>query len=372
MRIMHVVNSLSGGGAENMVVALAWAQQRAGHCVTVTTINAEASAYEEQMHRRLNEGGVAFHNTYRRRGSLWSTMAAAASLGGVLRRYRPDVVNTHLELAHTLTGLAHLAYAALPGRKWRHVVTIHSAPERWAFPCTCLNCRTPVIFCSEAARQARAGLSSRAAVIRNGVAPPDLWNNSAMTKSSLTRSLGLSEQATLILSVESLHTDKNYPVAIRAFAQASRHTSRDLHYIVCGQNTEATGAARHATEELRVRDRVHFLGLRSDARDIMAVADCYLSASVREGLPLAVLEALFAGLPCVLSPIPAHRDIAAGVPGCHVAEFNEPESLAGELIDALDRRYDTRRLVQLREPLLRDYGIERCAREYLAFYESLL
>jgi glycosyltransferase involved in cell wall biosynthesis len=191
-------------------------------------------------------------------------------------------------------------------------------------------------------------------------------------KPSLTRLLGLPTEAILVVSVGSVRADKNYPVAVRAVAKVRQETGQNLHYVICGREADGAGPARLAVQDLRAQDYIHFLGLRSDARDIMAVADCYLSASVREGLPLAVLEALFAGLPCVLSPIPAHRDIATSVPGCHVAEFNEPESLAGELIDALGRRYDTRRLLQLREPLLRDYGIERCAREYLAFYESLL
>lgn len=78
----------------------------------------------------------------------------------------------------------------------------------------------------------------------------------------------------------------------------------------------AAGAARH----VRLVDSA----TRPQLRGLFARAELYLSASVLEAFPLTPFEAMSAGVPCVLSDIPTHREVAAGA-----AEYFGPGDVRG-------------------------------------------
>ena len=69
---------------------------------------------------------------------------------------------------------------------------------------------------------------------------------------------------------------------------------------------------RNKAKALGVIDRIVFTGLipRDEVFQQLVSADYYCSASTLEGLPVSVLEAMYCGLPCILSDIPQHREIA--------------------------------------------------------------
>ena len=58
-----------------------------------------------------------------------------------------------------------------------------------------------------------------------------------------------------------------------------------------------------------VGDRVIFTGYRTDVADFYKMADVFLFPSFREGLPVAVMEAMAAGLPCIVSRIRGNVDL---------------------------------------------------------------
>jgi glycosyltransferase involved in cell wall biosynthesis len=66
---------------------------------------------------------------------------------------------------------------------------------------------------------------------------------------------------------------------------------------------------RRMAAALGVEAQVRFLGWRQDVPRLLAAADIYISPSRSEASPLALLEALAAGLPVVASDIPAHKEI---------------------------------------------------------------
>jgi glycosyltransferase involved in cell wall biosynthesis len=63
----------------------------------------------------------------------------------------------------------------------------------------------------------------------------------------------------------------------------------------------------HFRDQVRIADRVHFLGPRTDVDRLLAEADCLWCPSEREDIPQALLEAQLRFLPVVASQIPPHR-----------------------------------------------------------------
>jgi glycosyltransferase involved in cell wall biosynthesis len=70
----------------------------------------------------------------------------------------------------------------------------------------------------------------------------------------------------------------------------------------------------HLADRKGIRDHVLFLGVRSDVHRILGALDLFLFPSLFEGLPLALVEAQAAGLPCVTSDaIPEEADAGLGL-----------------------------------------------------------
>lgn len=117
-------------------------------------------------------------------------------------------------------------------------------------------------------------------------------------------SIGIPEDSTLCIVVGDLNDNKNVETLIKALPG----TSPTVHYIICGFGPNET-KLKSMAEKLRVADRCHFLGYRSDVKELYLASDVFLFASKREGLPRSTMEAMLAGLPCVVSKIRGNVDL---------------------------------------------------------------
>ncbi len=117
-------------------------------------------------------------------------------------------------------------------------------------------------------------------------------------------SIGIPEDAILGIIVGDLNDNKNVDTLIKALPD----TSSSVHYIICGFGPNEIHLKSMA-EKLGVAERCHFLGYRSDVKELYLASDVFLFASQREGLPRSTMEAMLAGLPCVVSQIRGNVDL---------------------------------------------------------------
>ena len=103
------------------------------------------------------------------------------------------------------------------------------------------------------------------------------------------------EDAFLLFSVGELNENKNHQVIVRALAKLN---DPSIHYAIAGVGNRKEYLLTLA-EALGVADRVHLLGYRKDIAELNHAADVFCFPSVREGLPVAPIEAMACGLPVV-------------------------------------------------------------------------
>lgn len=147
--------------------------------------------------------------------------------------------------------------------------------------------------------------------------------------------LGISEDAVLLASVGELNKNKNHEVVIKALA---RLNNPKIHYIIAGKG-ELDEYLNKLIKSLWLEKNVHLLGYRSDIAELYKVADIYCHPSIREGLPVAVIEAMAAGLPIICSDIRGNRDLVDDHNGILLKSIDE-ESFASsvkELINDKDK-----------------------------------
>lgn len=129
------------------------------------------------------------------------------------------------------------------------------------------------------------------------------FGNFVVDKASKRNELGVPGNTMLLLSVGELNENKNHETVIRAIADMP-----NVYYIIAGKG----GLQEHlqsVIDELGVSDKVKLLGFRKDIGELCATADMYAMPSYREGLSVALMEAMASGLPCVVSKIRGNTDL---------------------------------------------------------------
>lgn len=132
------------------------------------------------------------------------------------------------------------------------------------------------------------------------------FKNAVVDVTGKRKELNIPEDAFLLLSVGELNENKNHQVVIRALAELD---NKNIHYIIAGNGPAANDLVQLATQ-LGVADRVHFLGYRRDAAELYKTADAFVFPSKREGLGLAAIEAMSAGIPLICSDNRGTREYA--------------------------------------------------------------
>ena len=120
---------------------------------------------------------------------------------------------------------------------------------------------------------------------------------------------------------------KNYHVAIEAVAKVG---NSHLHYYICGQGPDEEKLITF-TKELGMERQVHFLGYRTDVKELLQAADIFLFTTLQEGLPRSLMEAMASGLPCVASKVRGNTDLLNDSDGGILCESME------DYINAIDK-----------------------------------
>lgn len=135
------------------------------------------------------------------------------------------------------------------------------------------------------------------------------------------RSVGVPEDAFVIVSAGELNKNKNTEVVVRSLKDVPR-----AHYVACGVGPEKENLEKLA-EELGVSERFHLMGYRTDMAELMAMSDVFTMMSFREGMPRSLLEAMDLGLPCVGSDTRGIRDLIDSNGG-YICSPRDPKAFA--------------------------------------------
>ena len=153
------------------------------------------------------------------------------------------------------------------------------------------------------------------------------YNLSSKVRENKRLELGLGENDISLISMGDLIDRKNYDTAIRALAEANEPK---LHYFICGKGPEEE-KLKALAESLGVAKQIHFLGFRSDIKELLAAADIFLFTTKQEGLPRSMMEAMASGLPCIASKIRGNTDLLDGTEGGFLCEPTDVASYADKL-----------------------------------------
>lgn len=124
------------------------------------------------------------------------------------------------------------------------------------------------------------------------------------------KELGVADEDIVFLSVGELNANKNHELAIKALAQMKieGYNMSHIKYFICGIG-KLENYLQDVIIKLGLDNTIKLLGYRKDVAEIYGASNIFLFTSKREGLSLALMEAMASGLPCVVSNIRGNRDL---------------------------------------------------------------
>lgn len=129
--------------------------------------------------------------------------------------------------------------------------------------------------------------------------------NYDVIRSQKRKELDIGEDDIMILSVGELNKNKNHEVVLRAIAALG---NRKIKFVIAGRGVLKEYLKRLA-EELGITEQLQLLGFRTDVRDLFKAADVFAHPSFREGLSVAMMEAMASGLPVICAEIRGNTDL---------------------------------------------------------------
>jgi glycosyltransferase involved in cell wall biosynthesis len=298
-------------------------------------------------------------------------LQAIARLAHRLRRFKPQLVQSFMFHANLAARVA-APWAGWPWavgglrvaehqKRWHLIVDRLTAPL--AIGSVCVS-RGVLRFSREV-----AGLSlDRLTVIPNGIDPQPFDAAVAVPRAAI----GIPNDVHLALYVGRLDPQKGLPDLLEA---AERVTVQrpDWHLAIAGDGPDRPWLLEQLGKHPRLREKAHWLGQRDDVPDLLKTADVLVLASLWEGMPNVVLEAMAARLPVIGTAVEGTEDLVVPGQTGWLVPPRDPEALTRALIEAVDfpeccRRYGEEGRLRVE----REFSLETTLEAYERLWAGIL
>ena len=372
VKVLQIITLSEWGGAQQICYDLATKLPNDEFTVEV------ACAPGGVLVEELEKSGIKVQriNSLKRDFSPIQDLKCLFQLYSLIRRGKYQIVHCHSTKAGILGRIA-----AWLARVPRIYFTVHG----WGFyneqeygwaqrililaERLCAHLSTKIICVSEndlkqglARKIARAG---KFTLIRNGVAMENLNRTG-----SLRREINATDEEVVFGMVARLHYPKD-PILYLKAAKMVLESNGGCHFVLIGDGSLYDECLEFVSKS-GLESRVHVLGFRKDARFLYSDFDVFVLSSLFEGLPLTVIEAMFAGLPVVASNVGGIPELVSDGRNGFLTIPGNPEDLAQKMLLLVEDTTLRKRMGQESRKIAESlFTLDRMIEEYSNLYLSI-
>jgi glycosyltransferase involved in cell wall biosynthesis len=365
-RIVFLITSLDYGGAQTEIVHLAIGLKNLGWNVRLISM-LRVEAFTE----KLDRANIPVISLGMSKGI--PDPKAIGKLANLLRQWKADILHSHLFHANILSRITRIivpipivistAHNINEGRRWREIA--YRSSDRLADLTTNVSKAAVKRYI-----QVGAVPANKIMFIPNSI-DTEIFAPDLQARNKIRQQLNL-ENKFVWLAVGRLEEQKDYPNLLQAFARIVREFPETI-LLICGKGN-LQSELEVLTEQLKIQQRVRFLGIRSDIRDIMNGVDAYVMSSAWEGMPIVLLEASAVGLPIVATDVGGNREIILDDRSGFLVPPKDDRTLGLKMQQLMKLSTSERwQMGQIARKYVEDnYSIERTLSKWQQIYDRML
>lgn len=353
MKILHIITSLELGGAEKLITDLIPLQKR----------NAQVDVlilYDKENVFQLDTK-VSKYNSK-------STYKNIFEILKIIKDGKYDIVHTHLTHAQIWTSIASL----FDFSKTKYITTEHSTSNNrrgkkiFKYLDKFIFSRYSRIICiSEAVKNSlmewiEDKREFKYSVISNGINLKNFRNAEEIDR----KIFNFSVEDKILIMVSRLNPAKDHETLLKAI----KNLPEKYRLLIVGEGVKEK-ELRDKVVELKIENRVSFLGMRNDIPSLLKMSDIAIQSSHFEGFGITAVEAMASGLPLIASDVPGLRDVVEGA-GILFEKGNDIE-LVQKIVELEDEDFK-KEIIKKQKERSEKYSLEVTCKEYIKSYEEVL
>ncbi len=295
-RVLQVVRWMNQGGVENLLMNIYRNIDRSKVQFDFVVHSEQGGFFDGEIEAL---GGRIFHcpeyriYNHSEYSKWWNSFLNEHSEYKIIHSHLDSCANIHLRIAkkHGLKTIAH-SHNTSEGEGVRAFV---KKLLKTGFN-SCCDCK---FACSKAAAKWLYGKDADKAVIISNAIEPERFVYDSQIAAKVKNELLINEDTFVVGHVGRFNAQKNHSFLVEIFAEICRLERNSILLLVGSGDLE--NDIRKKVKALGIENNVMFLGVRSDVNEILQAMDVFLFPSLYEGLPVTLIEAQAAGLPCVIS-----------------------------------------------------------------------
>lgn len=187
-------------------------------------------------------------------------------------------------------------------------------------------------------------------------------------KDKFKTKLGIRKDDIVFSYIAELNANKNQMLLIKTI-QKLKKEQHNIRLLLIGDG-QLEEQYQQYIKENNLENEIQLLGKRQDINELLSITNIYLASSIREGLPVNVMEAMYKGLPIIATDNRGHRELIHNGKNGYICEKNDTENFENNIQKFLKDMSIINNMKEINKILVKKYELEEVKNKMEEIYKK--